>query len=186
MTGLNKRTTSLLTALAAFLLLLPAAKDQGCGGDDVVIGDDGEGGSGGDDGTGAGNSSVQCYVGGCSGQLCTTDPDAASTCEWLPEYACYQQHGICEADAADNCGWKDTPELQQCLGALDREPVEGGCARDNDDACTSDADCVAGGCGGELCHNPAISEGITTCDCTTPSVTGCGCVNGTCSWYNEP
>jgi hypothetical protein len=65
-----------------------------------------------------------------------------------------------------------------------RVPVNGGCAKSSGDTCSTDADCTAGGCGGELCYNPAMGGGISTCECTTPTnVTGCGCVAGKCSWY---
>lgn len=56
----------------------------------------------------------QCRPGGCSGQLCTDRSDLASTCEWREEYACYQT-AICERQPSGDCGWRETPELQQCL-----------------------------------------------------------------------
>lgn len=56
----------------------------------------------------------QCRPGGCSGQLCTDQPDLASTCEWREEYACYHT-AVCERQISGECGWRDTPELQQCL-----------------------------------------------------------------------
>src|SRR5690606_11183100 len=31
----------------------------------------------------------QCYVGGCSGQICSDQEGVISTCEWREEYACY-------------------------------------------------------------------------------------------------
>ena len=75
---------------------------EGCSDSDVVIGDE----------------CVQdsdCFVGGCSGQLCSAQPDAISTCEWLPAYACYQ--GSATSCGCNNgfCGWEQTPELAQCL-----------------------------------------------------------------------
>ena len=36
----------------------------------------------------------KCFIGGCSGQLCTERPDAISTCEYNAAYACYQS-GVC-------------------------------------------------------------------------------------------
>lgn len=56
-----------------------------------------------------------CYVGGCSGQICSDQEGAISTCEWRPEYACYQQ-ATCERQADGQCGWTETPELNACLG----------------------------------------------------------------------
>ena len=83
------RTTSLLTTAFAFALLLPAAQGNGCSNDDVIIGDDGDDG-GGDEGggTAGGDPGVTCYVGGCSGQLCSDIPDQASTCEWTGRRTC--------------------------------------------------------------------------------------------------
>lgn len=56
-----------------------------------------------------------CFVGGCSGQLCGKegDPDA-STCEYLPQYACYAS-GHCKKAEDGTCGWEQTPELKACF-----------------------------------------------------------------------
>ncbi len=55
-----------------------------------------------------------CYVGGCSGQLCTDQPGAISTCEYRPEYACYQD-AVCEEQVEGECGWTETEALTTCL-----------------------------------------------------------------------
>jgi hypothetical protein len=56
-----------------------------------------------------------CRVAGCSSQLCVgPDDDGISTCIFLPEYACYKD-GICEAGSDGQCGWRDTPELNDCI-----------------------------------------------------------------------
>jgi hypothetical protein len=57
----------------------------------------------------------ECVVGGCSGQICSDQEGVISTCEWRPEYACYQQ-ATCERQPTGECGWTPTPELQACLG----------------------------------------------------------------------
>jgi hypothetical protein len=57
-----------------------------------------------------------CYVGGCSGQLCSERSDAVSTCEYLPEYACYRS-AQCERQGDGGCGWTPSAELQACLEA---------------------------------------------------------------------
>lgn len=62
----------------------------------------------------------QCYAGGCSGQLCSDSPDAISTCEWLPEYACYRT-ALCERRTDGNCGWTATKELTECLDKARKE-----------------------------------------------------------------
>lgn len=56
---------------------------------------------------------VECRPSGCSGQICS-DTDMISTCEFLPEYACYRE-ARCERKATGRCGWAETPELKQCI-----------------------------------------------------------------------
>lgn len=55
-----------------------------------------------------------CVVTGCSGQICA-EGDMMTTCEWREHYACYKSVGICERGADGTCGWRDTPELEQCI-----------------------------------------------------------------------
>ncbi len=55
-----------------------------------------------------------CYVSGCSGQICSSNPDVASTCEYRTEYACYQG-ARCERQSNGACGWTQTSELNYCL-----------------------------------------------------------------------
>lgn len=55
-----------------------------------------------------------CYVGGCSSQVCSDREDVVTTCEFRPEYACYQK-ATCERQASGQCGWTQTPTLQSCL-----------------------------------------------------------------------
>jgi hypothetical protein len=54
-----------------------------------------------------------CFVGGCSSQICSDNPDMMSTCEWREEYACYQS-ATCERQADGICGWTQTESLQAC------------------------------------------------------------------------
>lgn len=55
----------------------------------------------------------RCRRTGCSGQLCALSP-VDTTCEWQPEYACYQT-ASCKRQADAQCGWTETPELLECL-----------------------------------------------------------------------
>jgi hypothetical protein len=55
-----------------------------------------------------------CYVGGCSAQLCSDQPDMVSTCEWTERYACYKD-ASCTRQANGTCGWTETPELMKCI-----------------------------------------------------------------------
>ncbi len=59
-------------------------------------------------------SSDQCYVGGCSSELCTDNPTQASPCIYKPEFACYRK-ATCERQADGACGWTQTAELSACL-----------------------------------------------------------------------
>lgn len=59
---------------------------------------------------------TDCFVGGCSGQLCSDHDGAISTCEWRPEFACYQDADAkCERQPSGSCGWTPTAELTGCL-----------------------------------------------------------------------
>ena len=57
----------------------------------------------------------ECIVSGCSGQVCAAQ-EVMTTCEWLPEYACYQDLGECgNFGPGGACTWNPTPALEQCL-----------------------------------------------------------------------
>lgn len=60
------------------------------------------------------NTAAECYVGGCSSQLCTDQPDMASDCMYREEYACYQT-ATCERQSTGQCGWTETNELRACI-----------------------------------------------------------------------
>lgn len=55
-----------------------------------------------------------CFVGGCSSQVCSEDPNVITTCEWREEYACYQ-NATCERQGNGQCGWTKTESLNACL-----------------------------------------------------------------------
>jgi hypothetical protein len=55
----------------------------------------------------------KCFKTGCAGQVCA-DKNVITTCEWRPEYECYQK-ATCERQADGNCGFTKTPELRACL-----------------------------------------------------------------------
>lgn len=57
-----------------------------------------------------------CMVSGCSGELCVAEGNSmASICIYKAEFACYKTHGTCKRQSDGDCGWTQTPELQQCL-----------------------------------------------------------------------
>jgi len=57
-----------------------------------------------------------CIVTGCSGQICAAT-EVASTCEWLPRYACFRDAECGRFGPGGSCAWKPTPELAMCLEA---------------------------------------------------------------------
>lgn len=54
-----------------------------------------------------------CVATGCSGTVCAAE-EMMSTCEYKPEYACYQA-ATCERQPDGACGWTQTAELTACL-----------------------------------------------------------------------
>lgn len=100
------------TALSLVLVLAVA-----CGSKKPPAPTGGEAGGG---GTGAGTDTAQtggggCIKTGCSGTVCSEEGnDVVTTCEFKPEYACYQQ-ATCEKQADGKCGWTQTDTLKACL-----------------------------------------------------------------------
>ncbi|HXQ74731.1 MAG TPA: DUF6748 domain-containing protein [Pyrinomonadaceae bacterium] len=71
-------------------------------------------------GSGSGNVSLKpCKKTGCSSQVCS-DEDVITTCEFRPEYACYQK-AACERQKNGDCGFTQTPELLRCLSRARRQ-----------------------------------------------------------------
>ncbi len=102
----------IVVALAAALLAWANQSDRL----DVPRGgnDSGYNGNSGN-GDGGGVTLGKCYVGGCSGQICSDEEGVSSTCEFRPEYACYR-NAKCERQASGECGWTQTADLKACLG----------------------------------------------------------------------
>ncbi len=61
-------------------------------------------------------SPTDCFVGGCSGEICADEP-LASICIWEPEFACYQD-ARCERQSDGRCGWTMSDELRACLDGV--------------------------------------------------------------------
>lgn len=61
------------------------------------------------------DTSDDCLVTGCSGQVCAAR-EVVTTCEFRPEYACYGDASItsCGCDEG-RCDWARTPELAACI-----------------------------------------------------------------------
>jgi eight-cysteine-cluster-containing protein len=63
---------------------------------------------------------AECVAGGCSGTVCTDEEGVMTTCEWRPEYACYQ-NAECKRQDDGACGWTQSETLTACLAS---PPVE--------------------------------------------------------------
>jgi len=131
----------------------------------------------------------RCQVdpGQCRSSACGCDP---ATNQWICTDDC--GGGVCVpttcpgvicALACPNGFEKDANGCDICRCKADRTPASGRCVRSSGETCNTDADCTTGGCGGELCYNPSSGGGISTCECTAPVGPSCGCVAGSCSWY---
>jgi hypothetical protein len=58
-----------------------------------------------------------CIKTGCSGIVCAEPgQEVMTTCEYRPEYVCYQQ-ATCERQPGGACGWTQTAELTACLAS---------------------------------------------------------------------
>ncbi|MDO8739962.1 MAG: hypothetical protein Q7J54_00115 [Candidatus Woesearchaeota archaeon] len=55
-----------------------------------------------------------CYIGGCSKEICSDKEGVVSICMYKKEYACYK-NAKCERQINGQCGWTQEPQLQACL-----------------------------------------------------------------------
>lgn len=62
---------------------------------------------------------ASCYVGGCSGEVCSATPGVVTTCIYKPEYACYS-NARCERQTTGLCGWTRPDDMERCLERLGR------------------------------------------------------------------
>lgn len=63
------------------------------------------------------NNQTACYVGGCSGQICSDKEGVVSDCMYRKEYACYK-NAKCVRQSNNQCAWTQTEELQACLNDI--------------------------------------------------------------------
>ncbi len=63
---------------------------------------------------------MACYIGGCSGELCTDDPEAMSTCEVLPGMECITMGMRCEAVDGE-CAWVMSQTAAECFMEVEEE-----------------------------------------------------------------
>ena len=149
-------------------------------------------------------TSADCMVGGCSGEVCAAE-NVYTTCELLP----YGPEGGCGC-VEGQCVWHtrecappecrsdaDCPDGQLCQDgtcvAPTCEPTPTVSPRDayydrfegtaSANRCETSADCVVGGCSGEVCAAETV---YTTCEVLPYGPEGgCGCVEGQCVWNRD-
>ncbi len=66
-----------------------------------------------------------CVVGGCNAEFCvdiSESDQVFSACIAKPEFACYK-NAICERQENGTCGWRQTPELEECLSKYYRDSL---------------------------------------------------------------
>jgi len=81
--------------------------------------------------------------------------------------------------------------LSSCTAPVDdKEPIDVGdfCGFSTKGLCTSDEDCISGGCSGQVCESINEEPIMTTCEwteCYNPAKYGitCGCVDNMCQWH---
>jgi eight-cysteine-cluster-containing protein len=61
-----------------------------------------------------------CYVGGCSGELCTNNPEAISTCEFLAGMECLDTEMSCEL-IENECTWVLSKAAAECFMRIKEE-----------------------------------------------------------------
>lgn len=117
-------------------------------------------------------AAAACKPTGCSGQICA-DRDVMTTCDFRPEYACYQK-ATCARGADGACGWAETPELTKCIEDATKPPPA--------------KPCVVSGCSGQICADFSM---VTTCEyrpeyaCYKQSVCERD-ASGFCGWRQSP
>jgi eight-cysteine-cluster-containing protein len=62
-------------------------------------------------------TNAKCFVGGCSGQVCSNDPGVITTCEWKPQYACFKLTQCGAFGPGGTCAWESNPEFEECLAS---------------------------------------------------------------------
>ncbi|NYZ77745.1 eight-cysteine-cluster domain-containing protein [Candidatus Micrarchaeota archaeon] len=120
--------------------------------------------------------------------------DAMTVCESGDCYAfedkdtpiCYTGDP-CARCASGRCMILESYPMQIRCTDGETPPAEGFCGSSTDGPCSSDADCMSGGCSGQVCQSKSEEPVVTTCEyreCYNAAAYGlsCGCVGGNCEW----
>jgi eight-cysteine-cluster-containing protein len=68
-------------------------------------------------------SAGECFIGGCSGELCISDPETMSTCELLPGMECLNKEMSCQL-VENECDWVLSEAAAKCFLAVKKEQGE--------------------------------------------------------------
>lgn len=65
----------------------------------------------------------KCFVGGCSGQICSERPDVVTTCEWAPAYRCVSLSECGPFGPGGACAWKNSESYTRCVRSANEATV---------------------------------------------------------------
>lgn len=65
----------------------------------------------------------KCFVGGCSGQICSDRPDVVTTCEWAPSYRCVSLSECGPFGPGGACAWKASDPYTRCVRSANEATV---------------------------------------------------------------
>lgn len=65
----------------------------------------------------------ECFIAGCSGELCTDDPEAVTTCELLPGMECLAEEMSCQLVEGE-CSWVLSRKAAECFLAVKEQQGE--------------------------------------------------------------
>jgi eight-cysteine-cluster-containing protein len=145
----------------------------------------------------------------CENGLCVPCDNNGKTCTILcvlvePRNGCQPckcQTSYTPCTSADQCGPGQICNRSECLSCCPNstgpcidlccgkcvDAAGGFCGWSTNGPCASDADCMTGGCSGQVCQSTSEDPIITTCewtDCYAAKAYGvsCGCLSSTCQW----
>ena len=124
----------------------------------------------------------------CNILYCFTCP-CPGQCQAKPYVPCTNVEQCSPGEKCDNSGCLSCcpnstgPCIDLCCGKC----VSGFCGWSTNGPCAGDADCMTGGCSGQVCQSTSEGPIITTCewtDCYSAKAYGvsCGCVDNQCTW----
>ncbi len=83
--------------------------------------------------------------------------------------------------------WAYDNEAKKCVFECEQKPKEGFCGSSTNAACSTNDDCAAAGCSGQICTAKSQGPVMTTCEyreCYNAAAYNleCSCVSNQCQW----